>query len=209
MGDVARARATLARGGEDSDERSAAWMALSEGDLKTARTGLRRLDEVGRDAVIALSVLSRTRGERSEGIGRAFLALARSDTVAAAKEFESTAKEVPDASPLLLAIAARLYRSTSDSSRSEVLWDTIIKTHAQSPEAAESDLEWAKVLRRRGNSADAIVRLEHLILTYPQSALVPQARRELEIAKGTIPPVFGRTTENIEPPRTPRYAIDR
>jgi len=50
-------------------------MALYEGDLKTARTGLRRLDEVSRDAVLALSVLARARGERSEGIGRAFLAL--------------------------------------------------------------------------------------------------------------------------------------
>jgi hypothetical protein len=188
-GDIPRARATLARGGEESDERSTAWMALYEGDLKTARTGLRRLDEVTRDAVLALSVLSRTRGERSDGIGRAFLALARSDTAAAAKEFESTAKEVVDASPLLLAIAARLYRSTSDSARSEGLWDSIIKTYAQSPEAAESDLEWAKVLRKQGNAAGAIVRLEHLILSYPQSALVPQARRELEIAKGTIPPV--------------------
>ena len=188
QGDIPRARATLARGGEDSDERSSAWMALYEGDLKTARTGLRRLDEVTRDAVLALSVLSRTRGERSDGIGRAFLALARSDTAAAAKEFESTAKDVADASPLLLAIAARLYRSTSDSAKSEVIWDGLIKTYPQSPEAAESDLEWAKVLRRHGNAQAAILRLEHLILTYPQSALVPQARRELEIAKGTIPP---------------------
>ena len=188
MGDVALARATLARGGEESDERSAAWMALYEGDLKTARTGLRRLDEVTRDAVLALSVLSRTRGERSEGIGRAFLALARSDTAAAAKEFEATAKDVVDASPLLLAIAARLYRSTSDSARSEAIWDSLITAHSQSPEAAEADLEWAKVLRKQGKSAAAIGRLEHLILSYPQSALVPQARRELEIAKGTIPP---------------------
>ena len=192
MGDVARARATLARGGEESDERSAAWMALYEGDLKTARTGLRRLDEVNRDAVLALSVLARTRGEKSEGIGRAFLALARADTAAAAKEFESTAKDVVDASPLLLAIAARLYRSTSDSARSEVLWDQLITSHTQSPEAAEADLEWAKVLRRQGNGAAAIARLEHLILTYPQSALVPQARREMELAKGTIPPAEAR-----------------
>jgi tetratricopeptide (TPR) repeat protein len=207
MGDVARARATLVSGGEESDERSAAWMALYEGDLKTARTGLRRLDEVTRDAVLALSVLARTRGERSEGIGRAFLALARSDTAAAAKEFESTAKDVADASPLLLAIAARLYRSTSDSARSEAIWDNLIKTYPQSPEAAESDLEWAKVLRRQGNTAAAIARLEHLILTYPQSALVFQARRELEIAKGTIPPVPGHATENIEPLRTLRTPI--
>ena len=201
MGDVTRARATLARGGEESDERSAAWMALYEGDLKTARTGLRRLDEVTRDAVLALSVLARTRGERSEGIGRAFLALARTDTAAAAAVFESTASELSDASPLLLAIAARLYRSTSDSAKSEVIWDTLIKTHPQSPEAAEADLEWAKVLRRGGKSAAAIARLEHLILTYPQSALVPQARRELELAKGTIPPneqVRGQRSEARE-----------
>jgi hypothetical protein len=196
-GDIARARATLASGGEESDERSAAWMALYEGDLKTARTGLRRLHEVNRDAVLALSVLARTRGEKSPGIGRAFLALARSDTAAAAKEFEATAKEVPDASPLLLAIAARLYRSTSDSARSEVLWEQLITSHTQSPEAAEADLEWAKVLRRQGKGPAAIVRLEHLILTYPQSALVPQARRELELAKGTIPPGNGLTGKRL------------
>ena len=188
-GDVAKARATLARGGEESDERSAAWMALYEGDLKTARTGLRRLDEVTRDAVLALSVLSRTRVERSEGVGNAFLALARSDTAAAASTFEATAKDVVDASPLLLAIAARLYRATRDSARSEVIWDEVIKTHPQAPEAAEADLEWAKVLRSHGKNPAAIARLEHLILTYPQSALVPQARRELEMAKGSIPPV--------------------
>jgi tetratricopeptide (TPR) repeat protein len=188
MGDVPRARATLTRGGEDSDERSAAWMALYEGDLKTARLGLRRLDEVTRDAVLALSVLARTREARSDGVGRAFLALARSDTAAAAKEFEATASTLPDASPLLVAIAARLYRSTADSAKSETLWDSLIKTHATSPEAVEADLEWAKVLRKRGDKDAAIARLEHLILTYPQSALVPQARRELEIAKGTIPP---------------------
>jgi TolA-binding protein len=95
---------------------------------------------------------------------------------------------VADAAPLLLAIAARLYRSTSDSAKSESLWDGLIARYPQSPEAAEADLDWAKVLRRRGNVAAAIARLEHLILTYPQSALVPQARRELELAKGTIPP---------------------
>lgn len=188
IGDVARAKATLTRGGEDSDERMAAWMSLYEGDLKSARSGLRRLDAFSGDAVLALSVLARTRGERSEGIGRAFLALARSDTAAAAREFETTSKDVVDASPLLLAIAARLYRSTSDSARSETIWNTLITSHAQTPEAAEADLEWAKVLRRAGRKDSAITRLEHLILTYPQSALVPQARRELDIAKGSVPP---------------------
>jgi hypothetical protein len=29
--------------------------------------------------------------------------------------------------------------------------------------------------------------LEHLILTYPESAMVPQARREMELARRTVP----------------------
>jgi hypothetical protein len=29
--------------------------------------------------------------------------------------------------------------------------------------------------------------LEHLILTYPESALVPQARRTLDQARGAVP----------------------
>ena len=39
--------------------------------------------------------------------------------------------------------------------------------------------------RQRG--ADAVTQLEHLILTYPESALVPQARRALDLARGAVP----------------------
>ena len=35
--------------------------------------------------------------------------------------------------------------------------------------------------------ADGITQLEHLILTYPQSVLVPQARRLLDQARGAVP----------------------
>ena len=49
----------------------------------------------------------------------------------------------------------------------------------------------AGLLRRRGDATAAVAHLEHLILTYPQSALVPQARRELELARGTVPPARG------------------
>lgn len=189
VGDVARARATLAKGGEESDERAAAWMSLYDGDLHSARGGLRRLDDVTNDAVLALAVFARTRVDTSPGIGRAFLALARSDTAAAAKTFESAATEVADAAPLLLSIAARLYLATPDSLRAETIWKGLVESHADAPEAAEADLEWARALRRHGNPGGAVTRLEHLILTYPRSALVPQARRELELARGGIPPM--------------------
>jgi tetratricopeptide (TPR) repeat protein len=191
VGDVTRARTTLERGGEASDERAAAWMALYEGDLATARSGLRRLDEVSRDAVLALSVIARTRVERAPGVGRAFLALARSDTASAAQAFEASAVEVVDAAPLMLGIAARLFLSTPDSQRSVSLWRDLLVKYPDAPEAAEADLEWARALRRQGDAAGAITRLEHLILTWPRSALAPQARRELELARGTVPPPDG------------------
>jgi hypothetical protein len=38
--------------------------------------------------------------------------------------------------------------------------------------------------RRHGEAVEV---LEHMILTYPQSALVPQARRKLDEARGAVP----------------------
>ena len=41
-------------------------------------------------------------------------------------------------------------------------------------------------LEARGDASGAGERLEHLILTYPNSALVPQARRELETLRSGV-----------------------
>jgi hypothetical protein len=41
-------------------------------------------------------------------------------------------------------------------------------------------------LRRKGDTGAASERLEHLILSFPNSALVPQARRELELLKSGV-----------------------
>jgi hypothetical protein len=46
------------------------------------------------------------------------------------------------------------------------------------------------MLRRKNDVAGASAHLEHMILAYPRSALVPQARRELELAKSSIPPTL-------------------
>ena len=56
-----------------------------------------------------------------------------------------------------------------------------------SAEAPAAELEWARALRRRGDRSGAAQRLEHMILTYPSSALVPQARRDLEQVRNAIP----------------------
>jgi tetratricopeptide (TPR) repeat protein len=188
LGDLPKARAALDRAGGDADERATAWIALYEGDLNTARTGLRRIEETSREAVLAMALLSRTRADASPRTGEAFLALARADTLRAAQLFEETSEELRDAMPFLLGVAARLYAATPDSSRSLTLWKVLVEQHPTSPEAVEAELDWARALRRRGDRAEAIARLEHLLLTYPQSALVPQARRELELVRTMIPP---------------------
>jgi len=67
------------------------------------------------------------------------------------------------------------------------LFDEIVRSGGQSAAAPAAELEWARLLLRQGQSGDAIQHLEHLILSYPGSAVVPEARRELERAKGAIP----------------------
>ena len=98
---------------------------------------------------------------------------------------ERTASELQDAAPVLLMIAARLHLGHGDVARAEPLWKRIVESYEQSPEAAEADLSWARSLASRGDNAGARTRLEHLILTYPSSALVPQARRALDQIGGT------------------------
>ncbi len=190
-GDLVKAKAALAGsdGTSEEDERVAGWLALFEGDLKTARRGLRRTDETSRDVVTAMALLSRTRMDFAPSVGDAFLALAKGDTAGASQRFEKTAPTVQDATPFLLGLAARLSLAAKDTTHAIALWSNVVESFGDSPEAAESDLDWARALRKKGDAAGAVARLEHLILTYSQSALVPQARRELEMARASMGPV--------------------
>jgi hypothetical protein len=67
------------------------------------------------------------------------------------------------------------------------LWRRIVTASAEAPEATEAELEWARALRRTGDTPGAVTHLEHLILSAPQSALLPQARRELDLARAAVP----------------------
>ncbi len=186
-GEVARAR-TLLGDDPDNDDPVYGWLALYEGDLQAARRLLKSHGDATPDLVTALALLARTRESRAPAVGRAFLLLARADTAGAAAAMEASSADVPDAASLLLTTAARLYASRRDDSSAVALWAIVIERYAEAPEAPEAALEWARSLRRTGQTAAAIERLENLLLTYPQSALLPQARRELELARANIPP---------------------
>lgn len=64
----------------------------------------------------------------------------------------------------------------------------IVEDHAGSMEAPAALLALARSLAERGDAADEARRhLEDLILNYPRSALVPQARQELDRLQGRVP----------------------
>ena len=186
-GNLQRARALLAQAGDSASGEASGWLALFDGDLATARRRLKPTDRSPLEMLSAVALLGRTKADKSPAAGAAFLALVRGDSARAGEEFEAAATQLPEAEPLLLSLAARLETTHGNATHAMMLWRKVVERSPESPEAPEADLEWARALRRLGDAPNAVDRLEHLILTYPQSALVPQARRELDLARQAVP----------------------
>ncbi len=202
-GDLARARAAAAQADLADDDETAGWLALYEGDLATARRRLVRADTRRAALVDALGLLARTRETHAPGLGAAFLALARRDTADAARRFTALADTLRDAAPALLALAARLEAArvppatgapvagapprAAVPARAVALWERLARDHPRSPEAPEALLAWARALRDAGRPQEAIATLETLLVEYPESALLPQARRDLDRLRGQVP----------------------
>jgi tetratricopeptide (TPR) repeat protein len=188
-GDMTRARAALAATGVDGDSSDAAgWLALYDGNLKGARTLLRGGTESSPELALALGLIARLKSDSAPAIGKAFLLLARNDTLGAAAQFVLAGDASPPVRSLLLLTAAQLQAAKKNDVAATFLWGRILNDEKDTPEAPQAELEWARLLRKKGDAAGAATHLEHLILSYPQSALVPQARRELELANSSIPP---------------------
>lgn len=186
-GDLTKARDALrAMGPEGDSSEAAGWLALYEGRLAQARTLLKTSRDPNPDLALAMGIVARAKGDDAPHLGAAFLALARGDSAAASSRFVEAAARHTEVAPALLLVASRLRAAKPDDAIP--IWERIVTEFPASPEAVESELEWARFLRRRGDAAGAVAHLEHLILSAPQSALLPQARRELELARGTVPP---------------------
>jgi outer membrane protein assembly factor BamD (BamD/ComL family) len=87
----------------------------------------------------------------------------------------------------ILAVAARYTAAGGDASGAEALWREVADQHPESPPAPMAILALARAMAARGETAQAVTRLEGLILQYPQSALVPEARRELDRVRNLVP----------------------
>src|SRR5205823_826436 len=99
--DMSRARAALAATGAEGDSSDAAgWLALYEGNLKTARALLRGGTETTSELALALGLIARLKVDSAPAVGRAFLTLARGDSALAAAQFVEASDRTPAAASL-------------------------------------------------------------------------------------------------------------
>ena len=135
-----------------------------------------------------LALLQPLEADSIPELGRALLQLDQGDTAQATLGLEQVAAELPPSQggAELYLLAGRLAAATGKPEEAErMLRVAAVKEVPSTAPAAELALAELLISGRRG--AEAVEILEHLILTYPRSALVPQARRKLDEARGAVP----------------------
>ena len=166
------------------------------GDLGEAQTLLRYAGPFAgpRDAAVAraaiLSVLQVIDEDSLPALGAALLKLERRDSVAGAEELEKVAAALePDRGGAeLLLLAGKIRAAIKQPADAERLFRKVAGQNLPAS-AAAAELELGRLLVDGGRKELAIEVLEHLLVTYTTSAVVPQARRLLDVAKGAVPPV--------------------
>lgn len=193
-GDFDRAAARLA--GDSTVEGLAlrGRIAIFQGDLKDGAEMLRKAGpfagsrQAATDRTTLLALLQPIQAESLPALGAALLTLEQGDTTAAAASLETVARSLPpDAGGAdLHLLAGQLVHASGDRVGAERLLRA-----ADSPSAPAvapvAELELARLMLAGERRSEAQSMLEHLILAYPSSAVVPEARRALDELKGAVP----------------------
>jgi tetratricopeptide (TPR) repeat protein len=193
-GELDRAQAVL---GADSTVEGLAlhgWLRLYRGDVAGALAAFKlagpyagdRAEATRRTSLFAL--LQPIESDTLPELGRAMLALEQGDTGRATGSLERIGGTLPPARGGAEAslLAARLAASAGDTTKAERLYRVAAAPEAPAT-APAAELALGELLLARKRTDDGIAQLEHLILTYPGSVLVPQARRLLDQARGAVP----------------------
>jgi thioredoxin-like negative regulator of GroEL len=193
-GNLARADSAIAADSSVEGLALSGRVHLYQGDLRGAVERFKeagpytsdRIDATWRTTLLAL--LQPFETDSNPRLGHAMLLLEQADTAQASSALEQVAAALPPqhGGAELDFLAGRLLASTGQVADAERLFRA-----AASPEAPgtapAAELALAELLVGSNRAGEAVSLLEHLILTYPQSALVPQARRKLDEARGAVP----------------------
>jgi hypothetical protein len=169
-------------------------IALYRGDLDQARKMLREAGPftgeraAATDRIVVLSVLQLLEADSFPALGHAFYRLELRDSTTAAAALEQLALTLPPdhGGAELLLLAGRVRGGTGQVAEAERLYRATVSMAIPASSAA-AEFALADLLLRAGKKDQAILALEHLLVTWPTSAVVPQARRLLDVARGTVP----------------------
>lgn len=194
QGDLAKAESAVAADSSVEGLALSGRIRLYRGDIAGAVQRFKaagpyageRADATRRTTLLAL--LQPLGGDSLPSLGKALLQLEQGDTAAAAAGLERVAADLPprQGGAEIHLLAGRLAASTGKPADAERLFRAAAVKEAPAT-APAAELALAELFIRSQRPQEAIELLEHLILTYPESALVPQARRKLDEARGAVP----------------------
>jgi tetratricopeptide (TPR) repeat protein len=141
------------------------------------------------EAIALATLMGRLSPQGGQLLARAMAGLAEGDPDRAARVLlEESADLSADERPAVLEFAAGLADRGALPDRAELIRREIVAEHPASREAPAALLSLARSLALRDRAvAEARGLLERLILEYPRSALVPQARSELDRLQSRTP----------------------
>lgn len=193
-GNVQRADSTLGRDSTVEGLALSGRIQLYRGDIAGAIERFKaagpfagdRDEATERTALLAM--LQPIEADSLPELGRALLALAAGDTSRAVSGLDRVANNLPSAKggAEIRLLAGRLAGASGKAADAERLLKAAAAPEAPGT-APAAELALGELLLRQRRAAEAVAQLEHLILTYPGSALVPQARRRLDEARGAVP----------------------
>ena len=194
LGELDRADSVLGRDSTIEGFALAGRIRLYRGDLDGAVESFKQAGPYAGDRAdatrrtVLLALLQPIEADTLRPLGAALLRLEQGDTARAVAELETVAGDLPEAKggAELRFLAGRLAAANGDPALAERLYREAASKEAPAT-APAAELALAELMLEARRHAEAVTQLEHLILTYPESALVPQARRALDVARGAVP----------------------
>jgi len=193
-GRLDRATAAAAADSSLAGDEVRGWVAVFRGDLRGGTALLRTVGADAGDAALTpdraavVALVSAVGRDSMPELGAALLRAAQGDTLGASHAMAAAARQLEgDGQAAALLWSARLAEAARDTAGAEGLWGEVAGRYPSSPAGAASLLGLARVAAARGQLAVAAARLEELILRSPESALVPEARRQLDRIRGLVP----------------------
>jgi tetratricopeptide (TPR) repeat protein len=193
-GDVPRARTLLPADSSVEAMALVGWVGLAAGQVTRAVEGFRlagpftgtRSEATARTGMLAR--LQRVTADSLAPLGAAVLALLAADTTSAIAHLETLAPQLPptEGGSDLLAWAGQL-AVAADDPRAQPLLERALAMEENGPQTPGALFGLAELAVRGGRTAEAVERLEALILDHPTSAVIPHARRLLDQVRGRVP----------------------